>query len=845
MANELKTRIVLEGEKEYARAMSDAARQMKALNAEEKLAQAQFRATGNAEAHAAEQSRILREQIALQQQAVAAAEKAVAALTQQGVQPNDAAMTKWRTKLANARTALVQLQARLDSVEDDLREDTRGFEDAGDAARDYGDDLRAIGGTINTQAAIDSIGKITGAIEGTLRVAARATKAVVGLATDAGKWADEVKTTADQMGVDPETLQSWQYAAMFIDTDMTDISKSWQDIGKKLLDGNNDFAVGLDNIGISTRDAAGNLRSTEAIFWDAIDYLHGIDDESVRAAKATELFGNDWRKINPLIQAGSRAFQDLAAEGREVAVVSNDNVDELGSMQDSFDGLAMRFTKLKMDTLAALAPTFQKIAEAMSTAVTALDEFIQSEQGQEALEALGGALESIINQFTEVDENGENGFQKLVNKAAEAIGGLTQGLEWISSHSGTVVTGLALIAGVLGTLHVAEGVLNFLQLLKGVNWIGGGNGGNGGGGGVLGGLFSRLFKGGQPTGTPTTAPGTGGNPVTGTGGTGLLGWSAKAFLADAFKFAATDAAVIAVASAPAILAHNADAANIEARAESTKEAAQEAAAAYGEGADEMLNAAEMAADALGIDRSRTGFGGATILGDPAAVSRTLEAFKGYAWLRDILDPATWETLQNVGTEYSSLNAMEESGLLQGIANSIIERMAAGDSFTPVQHQATQRELWDMEDWLTLAGFAQEDPEPLGEDTVAGFAQGIREKIPEAEAAAVQLSTDTLAAIQDAMDMHSPSRAMAQLGQLAGEGFAQGLLSSAAAALAAIATRIPVGGAAGAVAYAAGASFSSSFYIDKYVQNTGEDARALAARVQDVNGWTRAGFGHRV
>lgn len=848
MPGDLKTRIVLEGEREYARAMSDAARQIKALNAEERLAAAQFQATGNAQEHAAEQARILRDQIALQKQAVDAAEQAVRQLTQQGVQPNDDALVKWKTKLTNARTSLVQLQTRLDGVESDLKEDTTEFGKAGEAATGYGEDLKKIGGTINTQAAIDSIGRITSAIEGTVRMAARATRAVVNIAVEAGKWADDIKTTADQMGIDPETLQSWQYAAMFIDTEMTDISKSWQDIGKRLLDGNNDYAVGLDQMGIATRDAAGNLRSTEDIFWDAIDYLHGIDDESIRAAKATELFGNDWRKINPLIQAGSKAFKSLAAEGREVAVVSNDNVDELGSMQDSFDGLQMRFTKLKMDTLAALAPTFKDVADALSVAVTALNEFISSAEGQQALKDLGGALESIIKQFTEADENGENGFQKLVKSAGEAVSGLTKGLTWISENSGAVVLALTLMGGAFAALKVTSGVLEFMQLAQTTNWMGMGN----------------FFKGkgttpSTPTSTPTTAPAgtpTGGQAIAPAVAAGAPGLTWGAFLGDALKFAGVDAAVIAAAIAPAVIAHNMNVADVEAQTAETKAAAQAAADAYGEGADEMLAAANMAADALGIDKSRKAFDGSTILGDPAAVNRTLQTFKEYKWLRDILDPATWEALQKIGTEQSTLSAMEEGDLLRSINSSIIDRMQAGENWTPVKHEPTQEEIWALEDMQALAGFAAEETEPLGKDTVAGIAQGIRANIPEAEAAASELSTSIEATIQKVLDMHSPSRAMAALGQMAGLGFAEGLASSAgavaaaAASLGAIASRIPMpryagaAGAAGMAGAAVGASFSSSFYIDKYVQNTSEDARALAQRVQDVNSWTRAGYGHR-
>ena len=851
MPGDLKTRIVLEGEREYARAMSDAARQIKALSAEERLAQAQFKATGDAQEYAAEQARILRDQIALQKQAVAAAEQAVRQLTQQGVQPNDAALLKWKTKLVNARTSLVQLQTRLDGVETDLKEDTTEFGKAGEAATGYGEDLKKIGGTINTQAAIDSIGRITSAIENTVRMAARATRAVVGIATDAGKWADEVKTAADQMDIDPETYQSWQYAATFIDTEMGDISKSWQDIQRRIDDGNNDFAVSLDQVGVATRDASGKLRTTNDIFWDTVDYLHNIEDESTRAAEATRIFGNDWRKINPLIQAGSGAFKDMAAEGLGVATVSNEQVNTLGSMNDAIEQTQLQFQKLQMGVLAQLAPSFERIAKALGDAITSLNEFVQSEEGRAALEALGSALESVITKFTETDENGESGFQKLVNQAAGAVSGLTEGLKWISENSGAVVLALTLMGGAFAALNVTKGVLEFMQLAQTTNWLGMGN----------------FFKGkgatpsaptGTPTTTPTTAPAgtpTGGQAIA-PAAAGAPGLTWGAFLGDALKFAGMDAAVIAAAIAPAVIAHNMNAADIEAKTQETKAAAQAAADAYGEGADEMLAAANMAADALGIDKSRKAFDGSTILGDPAAVNRTLQTFKEYAWLRDILDPATWEALQKIGTDQSTLNAMEEGALLQNITDSVIKRMEAGENWTPVKHEPTQQEIWDLEDMQALAGFAAEETEPLGKDTVAGIAQGIRANIPEAEAAASELSTSIEATIQNILDMHSPSRAMAALGQLAGLGFAEGLASSAgavaaaAASLGAIASRIPVpryagaAGAAGMAGAAVGASFSSSFYIDKYVQNTSEDARALAQRVQDANSWTRAGYGHR-
>ena len=56
---EIKTRFRLEGESEYRRAMKESADAVKVLASEQKLAAAEFEATGDAQEYAAETARIL------------------------------------------------------------------------------------------------------------------------------------------------------------------------------------------------------------------------------------------------------------------------------------------------------------------------------------------------------------------------------------------------------------------------------------------------------------------------------------------------------------------------------------------------------------------------------------------------------------------------------------------------------------------------------------------------------------------------------------------------------------------------------------------------------------------
>lgn len=825
---EMKTRISLSGEQEFARAMNAATREVKTLESEMKLAKAQFQATGDKEKYATDQTRILKAQIQAQKQAVEQAEQAIKQLTAQGVDPQSRAMQTWRSKLNNAKTSLTQMENRLTQVEGELQDNTREFGNAETAAGSYETQLEKIGGTIDTQAAIDSIDRITNAIENTVRMAARATRAIVGMASDAGKWADEVKTNAEQLGIDPETYQSWQYASNFIDTSVETIGKSWQDIGKKMKGGDEDFLASLAIMGIASRDAAGNLRTSEAIFWDAIDYLGSIDDEATRAAEATKLFGNDWRQLNPLINAGSAAYRRLADEGREVAVVSNENVDKLGAMDDSFQDMQSRFNRLKMDTLAALAPTFERVARALSEAITALDEFISSEEGQAALQALGDALSGVVEQFLGADENGENGFGKLIEAAKSAVEGLKTALEWIKDNSGFVAGALQTIGLGFAALEVSKTVLTFMQLLNTTSLS----------------KISTLFGGGS-SGAASAAAAGGSGAVK----TGLLSGIRGAMTGGELGAILGPLALVGGVWAGTNLVHEQDAANIHQRAEQIRADAE----IIGESSGEMADALNLAADALDVT-DRKAFDGSTVLSDPAAVTRTLQQFQEYEWLRDILDPETWRQLQAIGTDASTLGAGEETDLLQTVTDVI--RSGAGQSPEAALRGLAGRgvsgsgdvdDLLDVQDW-----FIQEGDRGLNEEGAAaiqGFVAGMKSAEPEALAEAAAMAhgiKDTVARI---LDIHSPSRVMAQLGLYTGEGFAQGIEDSAAqvqravSGMLAIPARGKVGVGMGG-GFGGGSSYSSSFYIDKYYQNTADDARALAQRVQDANGWRRNGFGHR-
>ena len=464
-AREIKTRFRLEGEGEYKRAMKDAADAIKVLSSEEKLAKAQFEATGDAQAYAAEKARILQEEIKEQEKAVAAAEKAVKQLTDSGVKPNDKAMQDWQKRLNNAKTDLTNMQTELDNTAKDLSENAEQFDADKSAADEFGTKMDEVAKGIDFQNAIAAIDHVKEKLETIIKTAAKVAKGIWDAEADAGKWADDMMTAATNAGIDVETYQSWKYASMFIDTEVSSITSTITRLESDLGSSNEEIAKTFNQLSIRTRDASHNVRDATTVFWEIIDALGQVQDPTQRSIYAQKLLGKSWKDLAPLIEAGSKAYRELAEEGRKTAVVSEENVKALADFDDARNDLEASFNKLKLDTLAALAPTFKEVAEGLKTAVSALDEFVQSEEGQKALQGLNDALSGVIHSFLG-DDNGQGTFESIVNTAKDAVKGFTDALNWVADNGETVKNIILGMAAAYGSLKIGGDVLMFLQLLQ-------------------------------------------------------------------------------------------------------------------------------------------------------------------------------------------------------------------------------------------------------------------------------------------------------------------------------------------------------------------------------------------
>ena len=202
--------------------------------------------------------------------------------------------------------------------------------------------------------------------------AAGALTGMAGLAVKAGQTADEFSTMAKQSGFSTDTLQKMAYAADLIDVDMETAVGAATKL-KKGLDKNEKT---LKSMGVATKDMSGNYRDIEDIFFETIEALSHIENETERDKVAMDLFGKSADELAGYIDDGAQAYKELAAEAQASGkIISEEDLQRANEFNDTLDELKATVGTDLMKAGAsigeALLPVLQQMAELIAKVTSA------------------------------------------------------------------------------------------------------------------------------------------------------------------------------------------------------------------------------------------------------------------------------------------------------------------------------------------------------------------------------------------------------------------------------------------------------------------------------------------
>lgn len=191
-------------------------------------------------------------------------------------------------------------------------------------------------------------------------------QSVTGFAS-AGDAIDKMST---RVGISAEKLQEWSYAAKNNGASAEKLEDGLKDLSKHIVeiasgkDTTSSAATLFQALGISVKDAKGNLRSTEAIFEEFADAIQRNEDPALRVAMAMAVFGEGGRKLIPMLSQGSAGLKEMGLQARAMGLVlSEEDVAAAASLQTSLGNMKAVFSSVSNTIGAKLAPAVMRISE--------------------------------------------------------------------------------------------------------------------------------------------------------------------------------------------------------------------------------------------------------------------------------------------------------------------------------------------------------------------------------------------------------------------------------------------------------------------------------------------------
>lgn len=217
--------------------------------------------------------------------------------------------------------------------------------------------------------------KVADATRGISVAAGGAAVGMLGMAVSAGAAADDINTLAKQSGFGTDEIQKWQYAADRMDVSVETIISSARKMKKNMVSTSKDTIAAWEELGVAVTDSNGELRDSTTVFYEAVDALAKVENETQRDTLAMQLFGKSADEMAGIIDDGGTALKEMGAEAEASGLIlSQDALDGANAFNDGLDTLKAKAQQAFFSSGASLAenllPMLDTLVEKMSVALS-------------------------------------------------------------------------------------------------------------------------------------------------------------------------------------------------------------------------------------------------------------------------------------------------------------------------------------------------------------------------------------------------------------------------------------------------------------------------------------------
>ena len=466
---QIKSQIILEGEKEYRSACKGINTSLREIGSEMKLATAEFGDNAESIDALTRKQDILKKSLEEQAKKAKAAEDALKKMRDGGIEPTNPAYQKMQTALNNTKADMVKIQKEIDDTSEKLKKSKIDWESVGETVGKVG---KAIGaGVAAMGAAIGAAaGAFLGLAESTREARENMGKLETGFTT-AGHSAEDAKNTYTELyGILGDDGQATEAAAHL--AKLTNNEKelaTWTDIATGV------YATFGDSLPIENlTEAANETAKTGAITGGLADALNwaGVSEDEFQAS--LDKCSTEQERQALITETLNGLYSDAAKKYREVngdiidaqkATASlNSAMAELGAIAEP---IVTKLKQLAADLLQQITPFVELIGNGLVGALTGAEG-----AAQQFTDGLLGMVTFAIQKLTEILPTFINfAFQMIANIAtgiAQALPTLVPSLvQLVTDIVQVLIDNIPLLidAALQLVTGLAQGIINAIPVL--------------------------------------------------------------------------------------------------------------------------------------------------------------------------------------------------------------------------------------------------------------------------------------------------------------------------------------------------------------------------------------------
>lgn len=451
----INTKFTLSGEKEYKQAISEIGSGMKVLDSEmRKVSSAYAQNADSVEALNAKND-VLERKISTQAEKI---EYLKAALQQSAEKYGEAdkRTMQWQTSLNNAEAELNNLNNQFDENKQKIADSSKEMGNLGDVVNGLTSKLGiqlpdGMKSSMNAMGSLDAQSlALAGGFAAVAAAIVKVEKAMISMTKESAAFADNIITLSMQTGQSTQQLQEFAYASELIDVSVDTLQGSLTKLTNNMQDamnGTGNAKASFDKLGVSVINAVdGSMRSANDVFYETIDALGQVKNETERDAMSMDIFGRSAQDLNPLIIQGSKTLKAYADEAHNVGYVLDDEaLSALGAVDDAYQRLQKTQEGVKNQLSAEFAPYLEEFYGDVTTMVKDGGKALKDSGIVDAFGMLLETVGDILNPMSDLSNN--------------RVPALTKALQPLAKVMALMADAAELLKGVINfsTGHISEG----------------------------------------------------------------------------------------------------------------------------------------------------------------------------------------------------------------------------------------------------------------------------------------------------------------------------------------------------------------------------------------------------